>query len=126
MIRSQLIIFYDNPALSKFKKFLNFINCKEPKVSIFAMGFNKEESTDTLIKYITPEEGVKPTDKLKCLLDSHIDYEQTKIQKAINKKAAKIEKRISEKARKAEAERQYNIDEANLEQNIQDMIDMTK
>ena len=121
LIKSTIVIFYDNPALSKLKKFWNSISSNESKVSVFALGseFREGECTENLIKSILPaKEG-------NGLLDSHINYENRQIKDALDKKMARKNKISSQKDKKDMLAKK-EADKENLDKNILDLIEMTK
>ena len=126
-VESSIHIFYDNPALSKLKKFFKFLNSSEDKVELTAWGnphYDLAESvqnaTNTLCSYMRPwNKSINPQGGL---LSSHIESADSDIQTVLAQRAGKIEKKIAKAESAKNMKIQLEDNKAKLDGAIQDLI----
>ena len=126
-VESAIRILYDNPAISKFQKFLRFFNPSEDVVKISAWGGwdNLKESTRNLIDMILPESA--GTNKgSNGLLNSHIEFAEKEIQGILDKKNAKKAEALKRKQDKLAQQEIIKNASMDLDKSIQDLINSTK
>lgn len=125
-IKSSLYIFYDNPAVSKVKKFFKFLNSSEDKINIQGYDYDLEESTSILIEHMLPI-SCSPTKGIATgVLSSNIEYADGKIQEILNKKAAKKAAKLSKESEIAAKKEKLQTATEKLNSSIQELIESTK
>ena len=124
-IESSIHIFYDNPTINKFKKFLKFLSSSEDKVSISGWGNQIQESSKELIDRILPETS-NTSQTNNGLLSAHLENTDKLIQDVLNKRAEKKALRLKKAEEKANKADLLKSEEAKLSAMIEDMIESTK
>ena len=125
-VESSIHIFYDNPALSKLKKFFKFLNSSEDRVEISAWGNNYDltkslqGATESLKSCILP--WSQESNPQGGMLASHIRYTEENIESALAEKAEKIVKRNSSIETKNTMKTDLESNKSKLNSAIQDLI----
>ncbi len=129
-VNSSIHIFYDNVAKSKFKKFINFLNSSEDKVSLSSYSNQYDikeslmQSTKTLKEMIEPASITpKPNNGI---LDSHIEIADTAMQEALAKQTDKAARKQIKLHAKEANKNQLDENTGMLNDSIRDLIDSSK
>lgn len=123
MVESTMHMFFDNPAVTGFKKFLNKLGGKRDSVVIYGFGNSGlEGSTENLVEAILPE-SVKNG---KGILTAHLQYAEENIAKALDKKKAKMALKAAKEVELAEKKAKDNIDKKALQDSINDLLNASK
>lgn len=126
-VESSIHIFYDNPALSKLKKFFKFLNSSEDRVEVSAWGYDYDltkslqGATDSLKKRMMPWD--KSTNPSGGLLNSHIESTNLDIQTALAQKIEKVEKKKAKAEASKNIKSEFENNKAKLDSSIQDLIE---
>lgn len=125
-VKTSLYIFYDNPAVSKVKKFFKFLNSSEDKINIQGYDYGLEESTNALMDHMLPSNYSSRKGNATGVLSSNIEYADGKIQEILNKKAAKKAAAINKESEIAAKKEELQTATEKLNSSIQDLIESTK
>ena len=125
-IKSSLVMFYENPSISKISKFIKkLFGSGDDVIHISSWNHNLKNSTSELVERILPEQAGSNKAQ-NGLLSSHIQLADKKMQQIINAKEAKKAAKLTKQAEIQTAVNKLQKDQNDLSRQMSDLIEATK